>query len=130
LIVDDEALYRTALARMLHQHGHYVLQVGTAVGAIDMLLGQLKEEVDVVILDLNLGTTMGGAEVARALVDRRPDLPVIAVTGMDVELIRWQAQQNPLRGIHIWLEKPYKETELLEQLGVIARAKGAKGLSQ
>jgi len=77
MLVDDEALVRTATAEMLRDLGHRVADAGSGPEALGRLA---TEAVDIVITDYKM-PRMDGAELARQLRLARPDLPVLLITG-------------------------------------------------
>jgi DNA-binding NtrC family response regulator len=76
LLVDDEAYVRESLAELLTRRG---FDVRTAEDGERALAPELLEGCDVVITDLRL-PGLGGRELVRALVERRPGLPVLVLT--------------------------------------------------
>ncbi|MSR84426.1 MAG: response regulator [Candidatus Latescibacteria bacterium] len=81
LIADDQAEVRQLLARKLQERGKQV-SVFASGSALVAHLDQKNGEVELVVLDMDFG--FGGAdgiEILRQLKQRRPDLPVIILTG-------------------------------------------------
>ena len=81
LIADDQAEVRQLLARKLQERGKQV-GVFASGSALVAHLDQKNGEVELVVLDMDFG--FGGAdgiEILRQLKQRRPDLPVIILTG-------------------------------------------------
>lgn len=78
LLVDDEDLARASTADMLTDLGYRVVEAQTA----DDALRRLDEEphVDLLITD-HLMPGMTGADLARAVAHKRPDLPVLLISG-------------------------------------------------
>jgi DNA-binding NarL/FixJ family response regulator len=80
VIVEDSALLRDGLTRMLADHGHEV------VGAIDDAVGLVqlveREDADLVVLDVRMPPTHTdeGIRAAVELRSRWPDLPVIVLS--------------------------------------------------
>jgi CheY-like chemotaxis protein len=70
--------------RLLREAGHTVCFAPSALGALDMLRIEAKA-IDLVLLDVRLGATMSGVEVARQL---RGVPPVIVVTGIPLDELR------------------------------------------
>lgn len=104
LVVDDDAEVRAAIGRALGELGYPVREAVSGVSAL-AALGQ--ERPDLVILDYVM-PDMDGAEVARAIRDMEPDLPVIFSTG--------HAALRALRSVAgedvAVLEKPFTLDEL------------------
>ena len=77
LLLDDEALFVRALERILRPEGHELV----AAVSPDELGPELDDlRLDVVLLDLMLGTT-DGLEVLGRIKEARPDVEVIILTG-------------------------------------------------
>jgi signal transduction histidine kinase/ActR/RegA family two-component response regulator len=77
LLVEDEETLRKAGREALRSLGYRVLAAANAREALDRLDGQ---RLDLVITDLVM-PEMGGGDLVRALANRCPDVPVLAVTG-------------------------------------------------
>lgn len=77
LLIDDDDTVRSAMARAVALGGHEVLQARDGRQAIREAEGR---ELDLVITDINM-PEMDGIEVILTLAERRPGLPVIAVSG-------------------------------------------------
>jgi CheY-like chemotaxis protein len=78
LLVEDEVRLREAGEAMLAAHGYRVL--AAADGRAALALDAALDAVDLVITDLVM-PRMGGKALLHTLRARRPDLPVLAVTG-------------------------------------------------
>jgi len=85
LLVEDEENCVRALAYFLTESGYEVAAAPRAREAIE--LGATFRP-DVLVTDLFLADKEGGAEVARALLDRDPNLPVIVLSGLPEPEIR------------------------------------------
>ena len=77
LLVDDEAIFRDTLAKVLRARG---LAVRTAAGGEEALVALAAEAADVVVLDLKMPGLDGLATLHR-LRENAPHLPVIILTG-------------------------------------------------
>jgi signal transduction histidine kinase len=101
LLVDDEDLVRASTADMLTDLGYRVVEAQTAEEALRKIDEELH--VDVLITD-HLMPGMTGADLARAVGRKRPDLPVLLISGyaetegVGLELTR--------------LTKPFRQGEL------------------
>lgn len=104
MLVDDEDLVRAGTAEMLRDLGHEVTDVPGGAEALAALDAGLT--VDVVITDYMM-PRMNGGELAERLLARRPDLPVLVVTGYaggDLEIALPQ------------LAKPFRQADLAAAL--------------
>jgi CheY-like chemotaxis protein len=77
LLVDDDAGVRKTAAALLRASGQDVLEAGGGAEAVEWLR---TTDVDVVLTDLGMPDVTGW-DVARAAKARRPDLPVVLLTG-------------------------------------------------
>ena len=76
LMVDDEAEFRKTTKKILEKRGFATILAETGEQAIE----KLAEEPDVVILDIKM-PGMDGHEALKEIKKRKPDLPVIMLTG-------------------------------------------------
>ena len=112
LIIDDEELLVTLVQQMLTDAGYRVVTSLEPFVALDVFK-QLKEQVDLVILDFTL-PIMDGSEVFAALRGIRPDVAVMLSSGFtEHEKIRTMLSQ----GLCGFLPKPYTREKLLAQVG-------------
>ncbi|WP_185829100.1 hybrid sensor histidine kinase/response regulator [Sphingomonas ginkgonis] len=103
LVVDDDADVRHFIAVTLDDLGYAVREAGDGPAALDAFE---QEAPDLVVLDFAM-PGMNGAEVAKALLGRRPGQPILFVSGYsDTEEIRRVAPAAPL------LAKPFRSQAL------------------
>jgi PAS domain S-box-containing protein len=101
LVVDDEDLVRASMADMLIDLGYSVIEANSATSAMKLVDEGLQP--DVLITD-HLMPGMTGTELARKLKARRPQMPVVIVSGFaEVESIAFDLPR---------LAKPYRNSEL------------------
>lgn len=103
LLVDDEESVREPLATVLELAGH---QVETASGGAEALAMIEKQQFDVLITDLGM-PDLNGWDVAMQAKQRRPDLPVLLLTGWGQRLE--DARQSHIDGM---VAKPVRVEEL------------------
>jgi signal transduction histidine kinase/ActR/RegA family two-component response regulator len=116
LVVDDETEVRQALADMLELDGHVVVECPDGVAALQALdIGTF----DLVLTDLGM-PGLGGWDVARAVKQRHPGLPVGLITGWGDSI---DAADATRRGVDFLLAKPFQMHALQEAL---AQALGAR----
>jgi CheY-like chemotaxis protein len=79
LLVDDDDSVLAMTTRILESLGYEVKPAGSAHEA----LGVFKDspQVDLLVTDIMLGSGYSGPELARQVKHRRPDLPVLFVSG-------------------------------------------------
>jgi GAF domain-containing protein/CheY-like chemotaxis protein len=119
LVVDDEEAVGDMLADVLRSAGH---DVAVARGATEGLSRVRNEPLDLVFTDLSM-PGMTGWELARAVRDTAPGLPVILVSGFAVEVSQDELQAS---GVHSVLAKPINIGEVLEAAAAI-RPRGNPG---
>ncbi len=105
LIVDDEAFIRENVQRILQEDGYRVLEAADGRQALDILAA---EEVDLTLLDLNLGPEQG-LTLLSAMKELNPELLVIIITGYGSVESAVEALQ---RGAYHYMKKPFKADAL------------------
>jgi len=113
LIIDDEPEVRAVLAEMLTAHGHRVCQAGGGREGLEVLTSAHK--VDLVLTDLGM-PEMRGSDVARAIRDRWPLLPVGLVTGWEESEVTPEERQH----VRFVIQKPFDEAVIRQALSAIA----------
>ncbi len=117
LIVEDEESVRQALVKILENFGHTVLAAADAKEGIKKFEGG----VDIVITDLGLPGPSGW-DLARAVKEKDPKVPVVLLSGWDVEM-----EDKSLKGlVDKILPKPLKIKEMLDVIDQLARKPEAK----
>lgn len=77
LVVDDEAMVRRTIGKLLTHQGHTVTSVDSAQAALDVLG---KDAFDLLFTDFGM-PEMNGAELAEAVHEQHPDLAVVLLSG-------------------------------------------------
>lgn len=103
LVVDDDALVRRALARMLRRAGHDVRDAADAESALGLV-----DELDALITDLWM-PGVDGLQLAAAVGRTRPDLPIVLVTALPHPDLDERAAEV---GVTAVLRKPVEPEEL------------------
>ena len=114
LIVDDEEAVRTVLGDVVESAGHHATMVGGGAEAIERFRA---EAFDVVLTDLAM-PRVSGWQVARAVKQIAPRVPVVIVTGFGVELT---PEERRTHGVDHVLVKPLQIQEILDALAEVAR---------
>ena len=105
LIIDDEAFICENVQRILSGEGFQVCTAQTGQEARDIVA---SEQIDLALLDLNLGTE-NGIDVLKALKELDPELLVIIITGYgSVE----SAVESLQLGAFHYMKKPFKADAL------------------
>jgi two-component system, response regulator PdtaR len=79
LIVEDEVLTSEYLEFVLQEAGYEAVPASSAEEAITIL--EPRDDVDLVIIDVNLPSGVKGLQLAALVRDRRPAINIIVVTG-------------------------------------------------
>jgi two-component system, NtrC family, response regulator HydG len=107
LVIDDEPVVRAAVRRVLEANGW---RVQTADDAASGLNHPAISECRLVICDLML-PDRSGTEVLHELASRRPDLPVVLITGYAPPDLALRAREA---GAAAFLAKPFEARELID----------------
>ncbi len=79
LVVDDVDAMREVVCNMLNGLGYRSISLANAEAALELLESR-GEEIRLLLTDIVMGS-MDGRELARQALDKRPDLPVLFMTG-------------------------------------------------
>jgi DNA-binding NarL/FixJ family response regulator len=118
LIVEDDSLLRSALARALESDAVEV--VASCATAADAMTIAHEHGIDVLVTDLDLGARPNGIELAHALRRDDPDLAVVVLTSYaDPRLVGTKAAQLPV-GTEYVVKQSVSDLDAIGQ--AIARA--------
>ena len=109
LVIDDENLIRTLLRGYLESKG---FSVGVAQNGKQALELFEKQTADLIITDVFM-PEKDGLEVVMALRKKRPDIPIVVVSGGSSKGFRDMLHIAKTLGAARVLEKPFKLEELL-----------------
>ncbi len=105
LIIDDEAFIRENVQRILNEDGYRVLEAENSKEALELIN---QEDIDLALLDLNLGSE-NGIDLLGAIKEANPGLLVIIITGYgSVE----SAVDALKLGAFDYMKKPFKADAL------------------
>lgn len=122
LVVDDERAVRDLIAGILGRAGHRVLTASSASEAIAIVE---REQIEVVLTDVNMPGSISGLELIGEMHARKPSLPIIPVTGSADEE---NLQEALDRGAAGFITKPFKAAELcLKVSGALNRLSMVEG---
>jgi len=113
LLVDDDVAVRQTLAALLRASGQDVIEADSGAAALDWLE---STPVDLVLTDLGMPQVTGW-EVARAAKARRPDLPVILLTGWGDQA---ETEASEDAGVDRVLTKPVPRSTVLAAIAELA----------
>ncbi|ADH87983.1 response regulator receiver protein [Ancylobacter novellus DSM 506] len=113
-IVEDEALVAMMMEAMIEELGAVVVGTEARIGDALNFVAQRHGEIDVAVLDLNLGGSRS-YDIAQAI--NGHGIPIVFSTGYDDGTIEDAWREHPL------LSKPF---QLAELEGALARALGTR----
>jgi len=102
LVVEDNPNVAEVTASMLEQLGYQAHAVGDADTALERIR---KQDFDLVISDIVMAGTMDGVALARAIRERKPNLPILLVTGYSQSLAEANVEFTVVR-------KPFELAQL------------------
>jgi len=111
LVVDDEAMNRDLLKKILTKEGFYVLEAANGKEALDLLA---QDNIDLILMDLMM-PVMDGFKAIEAIGKERcyDGLPLIAVTALNDT----QTHQRALRlGADACITKPFDLMTLVQSI--------------
>ena len=120
LVVDDQPVVLDVLTEYLRRDGHTVETASNGLEALDKFN---QGKFDLFLVDRAM-PTIGGDELAGAIKNLAPDLPVIMVTGFGEMM---EAVEERPRGVDLILSKPLTPVKLRQAL---ARLFSSQNLSQ
>jgi CheY-like chemotaxis protein len=112
LLVDDDDLVREVTASKLEEFGYRVKQAANGPSAL--LTFEQDSSIDLLVLDFAM-PGMNGAEVARAARKRRPDIPLMFVTGYADLSALGEFASEPV------LHKPFRDEELRKRVAALLK---------
>lgn len=116
LIVEDEPPIRSAIRYVLEKNGHQVTEASNVREALS-----LASDCDIILLDLKLGSESGD-QFLKELRNRGLYTPVIAISGV-YSRAEVEARLAKFKIID-FIEKPFKQKELIEKVESAARVAG------
>lgn len=107
LVVEDEAVTREAISEVLEILGYQVFIAGDGQEA-QRLCSEMDGQLDLVLSDLIM-PGMGGEELHSWLVENKPAVKMIAITGYP---LKEGGKELLEKGIVAWIQKPFTADEL------------------
>jgi two-component system, cell cycle sensor histidine kinase and response regulator CckA len=118
LVVEDEDALRAAIRRLLQREGYHVIEAPNGATALQLLEDASTNRVDLVLTDLRM-PVMDGRQLASALARRRPNLPIVFMSGFTAQLMDLRLVSPDLA----FLAKPFRDGDLIATIrGQIARS--------
>src|SRR5438874_2084028 len=114
LLVEDEPEVRNVICRVLGKHGFTVLQAADGLDALELLNSQTAP-IDLLISDVVM-PNMNGIELRKRLLETRPDLKVIFLSGYPEGML----QRETLSAKNTFLiEKPFTPSQLADKVKAV-----------
>jgi CheY-like chemotaxis protein len=106
LIVEDEVLTSEYLEFVLEKAGYEAIPAGGAEEAIAFL--EHRDDVDLVVTDINLPGGLNGLQLAAVVRDRWPSINIIIVTGYSAP------KREEIPSGSLFVPKPYSAQKMIE----------------
>ena len=119
LVLDDESAIRESLSAALQRFGYLVKTAGDGAEGLKVFASH-GDEVRLVIADIMM-PVMDGRQAMAALRQRRPDLPLIAMSGVPTQRISLETSFGPQ--FH-FLQKPFTFDKMLATVRELLDAAG------
>jgi two-component system, response regulator PdtaR len=110
LTVEDETLVRDYLGEILEYAGYQVVSAANADEAIEIL--ESRDDIRVIITDINMPGSMDGLRLAAAVKDRWPPIKIIIATGKEPP----RREEMPIDSQ--FLAKPYAPDRVFAAVGL------------
>ncbi len=117
LIVDDEELVASMLAEHLQNLGCHTFHANNGKEALD-ILHKSKDELDVVILDLNM-PVMDGQTAYEKIIEIKPELKVLVASAY---ALNSSVEDILQKGAHDFIQKPYSLENIAAKIKQIMKA--------
>lgn len=111
LVVEDEQIVRSWIARLLEEAGHVVRVAVSGAEALRVALDDASG-FDLLITDVRM-PGVDGWELGRRLTERWPGMPVLYISGYDL--------QPPARSVTSFLRKPFDSELLLTRVSELLK---------
>ena len=112
LLVEDTTMLRQLAARVLRQQGYTVIEASNGVEALRLASQVSLTGLELLITDLAM-PMMGGDELAKALLQKFPDIKVLLISGFSDDALNTRAVLEPG---YATLPKPFTPTQLLNKV--------------
>jgi PAS domain S-box-containing protein len=120
LVVDDEVAIRSLIQHVLEDLGYTVVTAEHGAQALE-LFDNIPDEVKLVLLDVNMPVLDGG-ETALALRERKPDIPILVMSGIADEDALGRFETMRISG---FIPKPFAPDQLAQAIAIAQQ--GTKG---
>ena len=107
LVIDDEPNYQNMMEFLFSSEGFRVLKASSGVEALEILK---REEVELIITDMKM-PQMDGLDLAKAVKEMCPSMPIVLMTGFSIES---RVQEALNINAKACLHKPFSIDEMKE----------------
>lgn len=114
LLIDDEAIIRTAVAEFLLLSGYSVLAAEDGQTGLE-IFQQQQEQITVVLLDVTM-PVMSGMEVLKHIRELSADVPIILLSGLHEPEVLAEMSALPST---TFMRKPFRLNQLVETITAI-----------
>ena len=111
MVIDDEIQILELFEKLFSRRGYSVRSYSDGKQALEAF-SEHPDEIDLVITDMSM-PTISGDQVARRVINVRPDMPVIVCTGYNE---RFSAEQAEELGVREYLLKPISPKVMLDKV--------------
>ena len=119
LLVEDEPAVRSVMRQLLKHCGCHVIEAGDAREGYSRW-SEHKAQIDLLVTDIVMPGGANGHDLARQLLDERPDLRVIYSSGYSADLFQQGSDLVPGRN---FLPKPYDADSVFKLIKRVAAQK-------
>jgi two-component system cell cycle sensor histidine kinase/response regulator CckA len=117
LLVEDEVSVRKLASEVLRANGFQILEAGNGIEGLAIFQGHAPG-IDAVVTDVVM-PKMGGLAMARHILARRPDAPILFMSGYSEDPL---TALDPKPRMCAFLPKPFSVSELLAKVGQLLPA--------
>jgi nitrogen-specific signal transduction histidine kinase/ActR/RegA family two-component response regulator len=110
LLVEDDSIMRKVTRKILEEHGYTVLEAIDGEAALAVIASN-STRIDLILTDVVM-KGMSGPELVLQLMDWRPEMKVVYISGYTGELVPHQEVRSGIR----LLEKPFTRLRLLKTI--------------
>ena len=108
LVVEDEVLTSEYLEFVLESAGYEAIPAGSADEALAVL--EHRDDVDLMVTDINLPGDMNGIALAALVRDRRPEINIVVITGYSAPT------SDELPAGSLFVPKPYNAQKMIDAI--------------
>jgi CheY-like chemotaxis protein len=123
LVIDDDPGFLDTVRSVLRSEGYDVLACSTGPKGLDMMR-YASHDIGAVLLDFNM-PRFNGAETLQFLRKLRPDVKVLAVSGVNVNELPSEFRE----GVQRLVPKPFSNADLLKAIDEVIQGKSSAEVS-